>query len=311
MGPRYGDVGASGRSPTEDEFDHARSLGKDILVLVYDGSREPEADEFLRRVQGSWEEGFYAPRFTGPGQVVGLTVRSLRELAERRAGGAAAPEAQARAAHLATGERRGGYGSRSRLRVALVPVGSPVLLDPMRLDDAALIDRLAGALRTAGVVPQTAGIQTQVSGDGVLLQATQSRAWQSTDATIGADGSIAIELDVAAGGMLGSGQVDHGRVNSAVAGAAAFAQIVWGEVDDRGQVRQVAAAIGVPDAQGKLYVMRSTGNSSRVPMGGPATVVVPQPALLLRREDVGAEESRNRLVVSLKRAFADHGALYE
>ena len=47
VGPRYGEVGASGRSPTEDEFDYARSLGKDILVLVYDGPRDRAVEEFL------------------------------------------------------------------------------------------------------------------------------------------------------------------------------------------------------------------------------------------------------------------------
>ena len=46
-------------------------------------------------------------------------------------------------------------------------------------------------------------------------------------------------------------------------------------------------------------------------MGGPGTIVVPQSALLLRREDVGVERIINQLVMSLKRAFADHGALDE
>jgi hypothetical protein len=311
VGPRYGEVGASGRSPTEDEFDYARSLGKDILVLVYDGPRDRAVEEFLRRVQGTWEKGYYAPRFNEAAQVVGLTVRSLRELAERRLGGVAAPEAQDRAVKFAAGDRRGSGTSGSRLRVALVPVGSPTLLDAVRSDDAALIDRLAGALRTASLVPHAAGIETQVTTSGVSLHSSQSRVWQSTDAAISADGAVWVELDVAATGLLGSGQVDHSRVMATVAGASRFAQIVWEELDCRGQVRQVAAAIGVPDAQGKLYVMRSTGNSSRVPMGGPGTIVVPQSALLLRREDVGVERIINQLVMSLKRAFADHGALNE
>ena len=43
-------------------------------------------------------------------------------------------------------------------------------------------------------------------------------------------------------------------------------------------------------------------------MGGPGTIVVPQPALLLRREDIGAEPTINQLVISLKRAFADGSA---
>lgn len=311
IGARYGEAGASGRSPTEDEFDHARALGKDILVLVCDSPREPAADAFLSRVQGNWDEGFYAPRFTEPGQVVGLTVRSLRELAERRTGGAAGPDAQARAAELAAGTRREGYGSGSRLRVALVPAGAPLLLDPVRLDDAALIDRLAGSLRSAGLVTQAEGIEQAVLSDGITMRSTGGRAWLATQAAIANDGAVVAEVDVAADGMLGSSQVDHERVNEAVLGTGRFSQAVWREIDDRGRVRQVAAAVAIPNAQGKLYVMRSTGNSSPVPSGGPDSVVAPTPGLLLRREDIGTREATNQLAVSLKRAFADHGALYE
>ena len=120
---------------------------------------------------------------------------------------------------FAAGDRQGGGTSGPRLRVALVPVGSPTLLDAVRSDDATLIDRLAGALRTASLVPQAAGIETQVTTSGVSLHSSQSRVWQSTDAAISADGAVWVELDVAANGMLGSGQVDHSRVMATVAGA--------------------------------------------------------------------------------------------
>jgi hypothetical protein len=309
IGPRYGEPGQSGRSPTEEEFEHARALGKDILVLVYAGQREPEADAFLTRVQGTWEEGYYAPRFERAEQVVGLVVRSLRDLAERRSAGAAAPEARDRARELAAGERRGGMPSGARVRVAQVPVGAPLLLDAPRLDAPDLPDALAAMVRDAGVVPQSAGIETHVSGAGVRLIARQERAWSSPEAFIGADGAVVIEADVAAEGSLGSGQLDHGRVVTAIGAAGRLARNVWGTLDKRGRVRQVAVAIGVPDADGKLYVTRPTGSSTRVPMTNPATVLAPDPPTMLRREDIGLDSAITELAVSLKRAFADLGAL--
>jgi Domain of unknown function (DUF4062) len=43
VGPRYGERGESGYSPTEEEFNHARQLGKPILVLVDERPRDAAA----------------------------------------------------------------------------------------------------------------------------------------------------------------------------------------------------------------------------------------------------------------------------
>lgn len=308
VGPRHGDPGASGRSPTEEEFDHARSLGKDILVLVQDGPRDAEAEAFLQRVQGTWESGYYAPRFTEAGQVLGLVVRSLRELEERRSAGVAGPAAIERARQLVSSDQRGSAGG-ARLRVAFVPVGSPTLLDAVALEDAGLADRLIAEARAAGVLDQAVGVSPSVSSDGVALQADDQRGWVPTKILVAADGAIAVEADVAAEGMLGSGQIDHDRVVDLVECSSAYAQRIWSQLDDRDRVRQAAAVVGVPEAEMKLYVTKATGTSSRIPMGNPTQVTAPEPPIVVRREDVGAEATTERLVVSLKRAFADLGAV--
>lgn len=312
IGPRYGEPGRSGRAPTEDEFEHARGRGTPVLVLVQDVPREPEADAFLGRVRGNWDGGLSSARFTRPEQVVGLTVRSLRELGERLAVGVDAPAAQARAVELAQGESRQGYvASGVRVRVALVPLGRPALLDALRLDDPGLVADIAGGLRAVGLVPQSAGIEPRVTSAGVACSATLGRQWERLGARVDADGTVVIETDVAAEGLLGGMQIDHARVISAIDAAQRFAQFVWERIDTRREVRQVAAAVAVPEADGKLYVVRPTGNSSRIPMGTPAVVVAPDPALILRREDVGTEGPTRALAAALKRAFADHEALHE
>jgi hypothetical protein len=41
----------------------------------------------------------------------------------------------------------------------------------------------------------------------------------------------------------------------------------------------------------------------------PSPLVVPDPPIVLRRADVSAAETNRRLAVSVKQAFADHGAV--
>jgi hypothetical protein len=312
VGPRYGHRGESGRSATEDEFCHARDLGKDILVFVSDRDREPDAEAFLQRVQGGWEQGLSAPRFERADQVVGLIVRSLRELAEQRSDGASAGEAQQRAVDRARGEERRGYLSQGvPLRVAFVPTGSPRLLNDVQLDDPQLPDGIAGEARAAGLVSQAANINVEVTSTGVAISATPSARAGTTEALFGVDGSLTVQTDVRAEGMLGGMQVAHARVVSATESAGRLAQALWGRFDDRGWVRQVAVALAIRDADGKLYVMEQTGSSSRVPMGTPQTVVAPEPAAVLRREDVGTPSATRALAIALKRRFADFGALQE
>jgi len=64
LGARYGYIAEHGLSPTEDEFNHARQAGKPIFVFVQNGvQREPEQDEFVRRVQGGWSQGAFTAFF--------------------------------------------------------------------------------------------------------------------------------------------------------------------------------------------------------------------------------------------------------
>ena len=43
----------------------------------------------------------------------------------------------------------------------------------------------------------------------------------------------------------------------------------------------------------------------------PQPLIAPSPALVVRRTDVGSNESVQRLAIHVKRAFADHGALID
>ncbi len=108
LGARYGEPGSSRISPTEEEFEEAKRRNKPIVILRQDVAMEPAQQEFLARAGGGWEEGSLWDRFTDERDVGMKVVRALtnvRQLGDVRE---LAPQAQARAADLAGGERQAG-----------------------------------------------------------------------------------------------------------------------------------------------------------------------------------------------------------
>jgi hypothetical protein len=68
LGPRYGDaLPDTGKAPTEEEFEHARRLGKEILAFVktIDEEDEPRQEQFKARVQ-SYVNGYFRGSFADP-----------------------------------------------------------------------------------------------------------------------------------------------------------------------------------------------------------------------------------------------------
>ena len=152
LGPRYGDVGESGFSPTEDEFNEAIRLGRDVLVFVQEVEMEADQREFLDRVRGAWEDGRFYRRFTDVSDI-GLAIAGA--LSELRAGspGEDPQAASQRALELANGKERSGMSSGLSVRVAFMPLRQGVVLDAVGLEDAALEDDLSQMLRQAGLGP--------------------------------------------------------------------------------------------------------------------------------------------------------------
>lgn len=311
IGPTYGEVTETGRSPTEDEFEHARSLSRPILVFVDEASRDPAQEEFLERVQGTWgsAESKFAPRFSDTAQLVALIVRSLLEL-QAPAGTADTGSAQAQAVEVARGDARSrGMGGGARVRVAFVPVGGTIVLDAIALDDPALPKDLMELARRNNLVPQASGIEHNVRSEGVRLSAPGTGRWDPMEISVGADGTVAIEGDVAAEGMMGSSQMHAGRIESLITNAAVFAAETWHRIDPNGRIRQVASAAGVPDASYKAWVTEAQTGSVRMPMHSQQSIAAPDPAYVARREDVAGRTTTQQLLAALRRAFADAGAI--
>ncbi len=85
LGSRYGTPQDSGRSPTHEEYDHARELGKPILVFVEQiDDREPQQESFLSEISG-WEEGYFRGHFSTEIQLTIELVKALKQHSDQSA----------------------------------------------------------------------------------------------------------------------------------------------------------------------------------------------------------------------------------
>ena len=309
LGARYGYIAEHGLSPTEDEFNHARQAGKPIFVFVQNGvQREPEQDEFVRRVQGGWSQGAFTAFFDSAEDLGFAVVQALSAHRDAQHGDAL-PAAQDRARRLAVGEERHGRMPGNTVRVVFAPAGAGTLIDALVLDDGTLADRAAGVVRAHGLVSQAAGIEAQASSRGIALSAKALRDFHTTTIELTADGAVLIEADARAEGTMGGMAISYPRVEQIVAAAATIALDLWALLPAGDRVRQVAATVCVPDADHHPLVLGgTTGGSMSVPTI-PSPLVAPDPPLVLRRADVSTAETNRRLAVSVKQAFADHGAV--
>lgn len=310
LGERYGDSGPDEKSPTEDEYDRAVAQGKPLLVLVQDVELEPRQQDFLDRVRGSWGEGVLYSRFKGE-EDVGTQIAAA--LGKARSGiGEDVPGAQAEAAELARGpDSRNSIGSGVEARVAYVPTRRSTLLDALTLEDRALADDLAAALRDAGAVSQQIGIESEVSSAGVQLRGSNSSSWTTPTAVITAEGAVVVTGSVAptdAPMGFGGSLVDPDELERFISAAGRFAQLAWQRIDRQGEVGQVAMAVAIPNAEHKGFG-KVTGNSMSIPMTMPPTVLAPDPALVLPHGQVADASAVRRLGAEIRRVFADAGAV--
>lgn len=314
LGAQYGTPGQTGRSPTEDEYDEAVRLGKPVLVLKQDVEMEAEQEAFLARTRGSWDQGRLSGSFDGPADVGLEVVKALRAQEARQSAAAnvaLAPDAQERAHELAVGdERRGTMGSGSKARFVAAPLVRQPLLDALALDNSALPERVQTLARASGLVTNAMGLKAEVTGAGVRFEGSEEHGWETLRFLVGADGAIVAEGAVGGRGQHFGGSVVMGdRLAEFTDAAQRFALSVWDEFDSGHDVREAALALAIPEAEHKVFAEIEPGSSISMPMSLPHVVVAPEPARLVRREDLGSDATTRLLVAELKRRFADAGAL--
>lgn len=302
-------IGAQYSGATEDEFNEARRIGRPIVVLKQRVELEPEQQAFLERVAAGWVGGRMWAEFDDEHDVLEVAVEALSHLGRDRRRAELGPPAQERAAALAMGERRHGYaGHRSSARVALVPLVSSPLLDALGLVDE-LGESVAALARSARLVPQSVGIESAVRREGVSLRrADRGYVGETGFVTVGADGSIAAEIDVGGDSTMAGTRVDSALLARGIEGVGSFALAVWNAIDGREEVQQVAVAVAILDAQHKVFDLAPDATSYSMGMQTSPIVVVPAPPAVVRRAEVAGAELALRLVAEARRVFADAGA---
>lgn len=318
LGARYGETGQSGFSPTEDEFNEANRLNKQIIGLRQTVEMEPEQIEFVRRVGGDWEDGRFYDTFAGESDVALRVVRAMMNLRSLGNVGSLGPRAQEQAAMLASGDdqRSGFYGSGGvKGRVVIVPLLAGAIVDDVALDNSQLPSHLSDCARSCGLIPHSLGITPTVSGAGVRLDAGDARNPTLT-ILFGREGSVVVEADLTTTDRNygGSSHIDPDRVKELLTQATELAVAAWREMDRRNDVQHAAVALAIANASGHLYGLPKAGSRS-ISFGGshslPPTVVAPQPASIVRRQDLTGSELQRLLLASLRRVFADASALAE
>jgi hypothetical protein len=303
VGPRYS-------SPTEQEFEEARRLGKPIIVLRQEGELEAEQEAFLGRVAGGWSGGRLWGGFTDATDAGFVAVQALTNLRESPMKEEIATAARARALELAAGEGTGGYTARgSQARVVFVPLMAEALLDAVALDEPDLGEYVADLARRERLIPHSFGIETRVSRAGVSLDLSGSYHTQRGTVTVGPDGAIACHIDVGGDDELAGSRIDPTLLKTGTRRAGAFALGVWERIDPREAVQHVAVTVAILGAQYKVFGLPLGARSYSLGTTLPETVLAPEPPVIIRRADISGEALADRLVAEVRRRYADAGAV--
>lgn len=300
-------VGLRYSRPIEDELNEANRRGIPVIVLRQNGDLDPEQVEFLERVAGGWVGGRLWATFDGANDVSLAAVQALTNVTAGIENEKLAQRARERARSLA--EERGGGRSGSVARIAFAPLVDVPLLDAVALDKPGLADSVADLVRAKRLIDHSAGIESTLSRNGISIVVSGPYVSPSASVVVGADGAVMCEVDVSGEDAFGSSRINPERLRAGITASGSFAIGVWGAIDEREEVQQVAVCISIPEAQYKVFGVAISQSSISMGWGLPQVVSVPEPPAVIRRADVDGEEFASRLVAEVKRVFADAGAV--
>jgi len=306
LGARYGSLAASGRSPTEDEYDEALARGKPILVFVHDVDMPPEQRAFLERVRGAWDRGELYEKFATPEQLT-LAIATALARWKTGSGGESVETASRDAVELARGQQAPGASSSGvAARIALVPTIREPLLGPLELEDAHLPEILMTAVRATRLASHSVGLTARVTRAGVAIASTSTADWITITIELGVDGTIVAQAPVrSTTSRLGS-FVDPDKFTSFVTAAGEFAKLAWERIDASSVIQRAAVAASLPDSTYTGWG-NVTGNMIRMSTAS-FDATAPIPAKVYQRGALGQDRYARELTAAMARTFADAGA---
>jgi hypothetical protein len=182
-------------------------------------------------------------------------------------------------------------------------------MDALALDRDGLADDMADLVRRRRLVDQSVGLRSAIGSNGVTVTPVGPHANASPLASVGVDGGVFTTIDVAVSDQLGFSRVDPERLAAGIRASVGFALDVWGVVDEREEVQRVAVVAAIPDAQYKVFGAATNSKTLQMGSGLPSTVVVPSPAMIVRRGELSRDRLAARLLAEVKRVFVDARAI--
>jgi hypothetical protein len=171
LGSRYGQVQASGLSPTHEEYREARDA-RPVVVLIQQGvDREPQQEEFIREVRG-WEQGHFTTEFRDPEELCSKIIRALHDyILANEAAPLDEAELVSRAQALVPNGRSTGSSD-----IIIVVAAGPLrtVLRPAELESEDLCSFLLAEALTSAHAPLTPSLGTDVSVRGDTIQRNHS-----------------------------------------------------------------------------------------------------------------------------------------
>jgi hypothetical protein len=243
LGGRYGDLQASGLSPTHEEYREARGQ-KRILAFVQQNAQQEERQLQLLAEARAWSGGVYTADFVDEATLRTAVIRGLHDLELTNATGPVdATEIEERAAAVLPDDR-GRRDDRPQLHLAVAAGPRQSVLRPIELESKELErDLTRRALLDESAIFSTASA-TRASLAGRSLALEQEQAGLSLDE----EGTVHLWLDAE-----GEERDDTGvfpviieeRVQELLEGALAFACWTLDRIDPRQRLSHVVPTAAV------------------------------------------------------------------
>lgn len=320
LGQRYGFVTSAGTSVTEQEFNEAQRLGLPILLVFYEGDKEPQQEDFASRV-GGYESGYFMGKYKTIAQLGPVVAKALNNHL-KRSHTAGKGRAAARIKSLLKAEDR---TSDTFLVVVSVPVDSREYVDVTSLGQKSFHDALLqptfvgeGALFRYDLATETEDGREHIG----FIQRERDREGASR-IEVHTDGAILVstslrEIDEHSRSMFStfdSVLIDERFTAERIAAACRYIAVAYGgPFIQPGPSRSLVQA-AIRNAENKLFGLKPTEQvrSFSYPMAGVEhDVVVPaEPYVATRAELAQPDALVTKLTTLLGRAFRAAGAYYE
>lgn len=248
LGARYGEVQASGKSATHEEFDEATRT-KQVFVFVPQGIEpEPRQREFIAEAK-AWGTGHFTNNFTDADDLrKKVTTAIHRWQLASVAGQVDAEEMQTRALGVLPPESRHHSSHGASLAVSIVGAPRQSILRPSEIEAPSLARRLGqqALYGEPSIFDTHQGIDDRIEGHTLTLK--QERGYLS----LGEDGSFLLVLPLARPERGGLDVMIEEEVTEKLVDALRFLSQVLDSIDSTERLSSVAIAAGILDpAQGE------------------------------------------------------------